>query len=149
MVTKLTGEAKKKHDANVAADAAIAKNALKVDYDVENLKEATTMIAKMGLGIVQARDDGKWSFSDALYFGDFLKAIPAAVKDFDKIDDEIKDMDAEEVEEVIAHVAGQLELFEITDDIRTWIIECMKTAVKFVQLVKQGMIIFAKKEAAE
>lgn len=113
----------------------------KPTYDVKNLKEVTTMIAKLAHGVIQAREDGKWNFTDGIFFVEFLKAVPAAIGDIGMVDDEIRDLKEAEVDEIVAHVAGQLEIIEIEDSLRNWIVGCIGVAIKIVYLVQEGIEI--------
>ena len=80
-------------------------------YGIEKIKEVGTDLAKFGMKIEEALEDHKVSWSEALGIGVF--AVPKVVKyinDADQIKSEFRDMDELETQELVDHIAEELDL---------------------------------------
>lgn len=116
----------------------------KLEYGIKELKEVTTMVAMLGKGVADAMADGKWNFTDGMFFVDFLKAVPAAVSGIADVDDEIADLTMREIDEVIEHIAGKLGNVAITAALKDWVVNCIRTAMSIIYLVQTAPKAFKK-----
>lgn len=118
-----------------------AKTPLK-EMGVDNIKEIATVLGQIAIGIKQAKADNKWNIMDGLYFIPALQGLYGAVDGSDLIDDEVKDLDKDEVEEIRAHVYGQIDqLTELTDEVAEWIDDVIRTSVMLAYCVSKGFRI--------
>jgi len=118
----------------------------KTSYGIENIKEVVTLAATLGKGVQQAMEDGKWKFTDTVYFVPALKALEPAVKDFDLIDNEVGDLSEAEVEAIAAHVQGQLEDIDMGDDLRAYIQKAIAFAKDLATFIADSVEFFKKEE---
>lgn len=75
---------------------------------IENLKELVTLGAGLHRAYNAAKADGKIDFADTGHLIPLIPVINPALQDIDKVDDEIKDLDANEAEQLLVHARNEL-----------------------------------------
>ena len=80
-------------------------------FGVENLKEVLNAGIALGVGLDKSlSDDGKITWMEYFNFTGVITKLPAAINDIGLVPKEVKDLDAEEKQEIVDFVADKLDL---------------------------------------
>lgn len=77
-------------------------------FDVKNTKEVIVLVLKSGEAVKKSLADGKFDGSDTVHFFSVLSLIQPALEGITLIPAEVKDLDAQEAQELIDLVAADL-----------------------------------------
>lgn len=103
--------------------------------NVKELSEVVTFVCALANGIADSAKDGDATFSDAQYLLPLVLKLPSAVSGFDKIPDEVKDLDDGEIESLKKLVQDELDL--PNDVLESSIENAIEVAIQLYSLVKK------------
>ena len=103
--------------------------------NVKELSEVVSFVCALANGIAESAKDGAITLGDASYLFPLILKLPSAVGGFDKIPDEVKDLDDSEIEQIKNLVKDELDL--PNDVIEASIENSIEVAVQLYSLVKK------------
>ncbi len=106
---------------------------------IQNLKELSTLVLEIGMGVEKSLSDGKVSFADAFNFKDALFAVLPAIKDISLVDDEYFDLDDAEMEELKAHISSKLQLSSDNENVE-YIVESVLSVILSMNGLLQSLL---------
>lgn len=103
--------------------------------NIKELSEVVSFVCALANGIAESAKDGALTIGDAQYLFPLLSRLPSAVSGFDKIPDELKDLDDSEIEEIKKLVQDELDL--PNDVLEASIENSIEVAIQLYSLVKK------------
>jgi len=96
-----------------------------MEKGIKESKELVVFISKLINGIIKSAEDKEFSFSDVQHFVPAGKDLTKSLEGLSDIPAELKDLDSDEIEELLVAVTEGLEAPAVVDDVRN-IIEIAK-----------------------
>lgn len=110
-------------------------------FDVKNTKEVIVLVLKSGEAVKKSLEDGKMDVADTANFFPIISLIQPALEGISLIPSEIKDLDAEEAQELIDLVAKDIGVLANAPKLVSQInaaLKLVKAANEFYLTVKSG-----------
>jgi hypothetical protein len=108
-------------------------------YDIHNTKEVLVLVLKTGDGVKKSLEDGKFEATDAVNFMPLIPLLQPAIEGASEIPSELKDLDAQETQELVDLVAKDLGVLanapRLIEQINTGL-ALVKAGVAFYKTVK-------------
>lgn len=105
----------------------------------KELSELIKLLAAIGNGAGKAAEDGKVSWSDALYFSEAVMAAPKAIIGIDQVLAELKDLDAAEKVQLGEQIKADFDLPQ--DQIESVVEKVLQAALHLGEVIE----LFKKK----
>lgn len=77
---------------------------------IKEISELVKLLAEIGNGAGKAAEDGKVSWSDALFFSKAVMSAPAAIIGIDEVYSELKDLSAQEKDQLKAQLQSDFDI---------------------------------------
>ena len=103
-------------------------------HGIKETKEALDLVFSIANGIGRSLEDGKFSYSDLVYFFAAMQAAPSAMDGADKIAAELKDLDRAEIEELRRFAIAKFDIPQ--DEVEARIEKGLNTAIGLIQTVQ-------------
>ena len=105
---------------------------------IEETKDVIEFVAKLGNGIGESVEDGRWTLSDATNFIPAATKVFSAIEGIEKVDNELLDLDEEEKVELVDFIIEQFDI--VQDEAEKIVEEGLEQLLNFFMFIKKYFI---------